>query len=126
MFSILGLGGLAAAAAFLGLVPKALEIVLILAKAFLQGFIEYLRLVWRGVSEASAGGWTVILTAFVLGYLWTSGMACTGFYGAPTSTPQSTFNQRGAVTTTPKIVTKSGWEFNWTPRDIFCYWYGCA
>ena len=125
--TFLGLVGLGGLLAWVGLAPKVLEILLELAKAAIKGVVAYLAQLWNGLRTATFAHWTVILTAFVLGYLWT-GTACTAFYGAANTYPQaySAPAAQGAITTTPKIINQTtGEEFNWTPRDIFCYWYGC-
>lgn len=125
--TLLGLVGIGGLLAWVGLAPKVLEIILELAKAFLKGIVAYLGQLWNGLRTATFAHWTVILTAFVVGYLW-SGTRCTAFYGAANAYPQaySAPSARGATSTIPKIIDqRTGKEFNWTPRDIFCYWYGC-
>lgn len=119
--TLLGLGFFGGAA-FLGLMPKVLEIFLVLLKAALEGILAYFRTLWKAVSEATYATWTLVLTAAVVGYLWTSGTACTASYGAPKAILQgggySSPGAQGGVATTPIDLVQSA-------KDVFCYWFGC-
>jgi hypothetical protein len=118
--SLLGLGALGAFVAWVGLAPKVLEIVLELGKALIKGITTYLSTLWTAITTATFAHWTLVLTAFAIGYLWTVS-ACTALPGAPEgllgSSGYSAPAGRGAVSTAPTVVQ--------SVKDVFCYWFGC-
>jgi hypothetical protein len=118
--TLLGLVGIGGLLAWVGLAPKVFEIVLEIAKAAVKGIVSYLGTLWTAISTATFAHWTLVLTAFAIGYFW-SISACTALPGLPEgilgSSGYSAPAGRGAVSTTPDVYM--------SVKDIFCYWFGC-
>jgi hypothetical protein len=125
MTSLLGLGLLGGGLAFFGLVPKALEIALILLKAALEGLLAYLRTLWKAISESTYATWTLVGTAFVLGLYWSTSTCALeapreAVHGQTSWSPIVTNQGRGAV-----LAPSKAREAYMSAKDIFCHWFGC-